>query len=174
MIFRASLDGLAKGITVSITLLFIVLIATQVHLFFTGEKAVALFVTVLLLIIYFGTFISRPLYYKITADSILVYRQYRKPVVISKQTIVKIKKVERAQIKKSIRHFGVGGLFGYFGNFLNARLGKMIWFVTNRNNLLLIETGTGQNIIISPNDPEAFLNAYTASKSFAKTATGGI
>lgn len=54
------------------------------------------------------------------------------------------------------RVFGVGGLFGYYGYFKNAKLGRFLAFVTDRNSLVLLRFPE-KTIVISPRNPQSFL-----------------
>ena len=56
----------------------------------------------------------------------------------------------------TIRTFGVGGLFGYFGKFFNSKIGRLTMYGTRRNNTVLIETDN-KKIILTPDDPIEFL-----------------
>lgn len=58
----------------------------------------------------------------------------------------------------AIRLFGDGGLFGYYGLFRTARLGKSHWYMTNRSNAVVVRT-TDRVVVVSPDDPESFLLA---------------
>ena len=62
----------------------------------------------------------------------------------------------------SIRLFGNGGLFGYYGLFRTAKLGKCTWYVTNRANSVVIVTGA-KTAVFSPDDVPAFLSAISAN-----------
>ncbi len=57
-----------------------------------------------------------------------------------------------------VRLWGSGGLFGYYGWFRTARLGKCRWYVTDRSKAVVVRAGT-QVVVLSPEDPETFLGA---------------
>lgn len=52
----------------------------------------------------------------------------------------------------SIRLFGVGGLFGYYGKYYNFKMGHMTLYTTQKRNRILMTMITGKKIIISPDD----------------------
>ena len=66
---------------------------------------------------------------------------------------------------RSIRVFGVGGLFGYFGLFRNSRYGTMIWYATRRDQFVVIERSNGKTIVLTPDDPNLFVSEWNETKS---------
>lgn len=58
----------------------------------------------------------------------------------------------------SVRTFGIGGLFGYVGYFRNSILKSYKAYVTHRDKTVVLTTEDGE-IVISPDDPEAFVAA---------------
>jgi hypothetical protein len=58
--------------------------------------------------------------------------------------------------RKCIRLWASGGLFGYYGSFKTARLGKCRWYVTNRSQSVIIVTNE-RTVVLSPNDVPGFL-----------------
>jgi hypothetical protein len=57
-----------------------------------------------------------------------------------------------------IRLIGSGGLYGYFGFFTFRGIGRVRMYATNRHNLILIVDEKGKKILLSPKDPERFIN----------------
>jgi hypothetical protein len=55
-----------------------------------------------------------------------------------------------------IRLWGSGGLFGYYGLFSTAKLGKSTWYITNRKNAVVLITAA-KTVLLSPDDPNGFL-----------------
>ncbi len=53
---------------------------------------------------------------------------------------------------------GSGGMFGYYGLFSTAKLGKSTWYVTNRHNSVVVITAS-KTVLFSPDDPDRFLAA---------------
>ncbi len=58
--------------------------------------------------------------------------------------------------------FGIGGLFGYVGYFRNSILKGYKAYVTHRDKTVVITTEEEQ-VVISPDDPEAFVASIEAS-----------
>lgn len=61
----------------------------------------------------------------------------------------------------SVRTFGIGGLFGYVGYFRNSILKSYKAYVTHREKTVVLTTEEGE-IVISPDDPEAFVASITS------------
>ncbi len=72
---------------------------------------------------------------------------------ISITEIEDIQILENKTINSSIRLFGSGGLFGYFGYFKNPKLGKYMLFATRNNNFVLVKTAD-HKYVITPDKPE--------------------
>jgi hypothetical protein len=75
-----------------------------------------------------------------------------------------IRRVENKPIAMmgSIRLFGIGGVFGYIGNFKNSTLNHYKAYVTHREKTVLIVTKDDQQILISPDTPEEFISSIKA------------
>ena len=66
-----------------------------------------------------------------------------------------------AAMKRSLRIAGNGGLFALTGWFRNRQLGFYRAFVTDRRRCVVIR-GTERTVVLSPDDPQAFVEAMTA------------
>ena len=64
----------------------------------------------------------------------------------------------------SLRTMGIGGLFGIVGHFHNEILGSYKAFATNEFNTVVLVFGN-QTIVVTPDDPEEFVEALTAAKA---------
>jgi len=60
----------------------------------------------------------------VTNDEIIVRRPLLN-VHIKRAAIKSIELIDKNKIRDSIGIFGIGGLFGYYGNFINFSLGRM-------------------------------------------------
>jgi hypothetical protein len=60
-----------------------------------------------------------------------------------------------------IRLWGSGGLFGYYGLFSTAKLGRSTWYVTDRSNGVVVITAS-KTVLFSPDAAEVFLAAIRA------------
>lgn len=84
-------------------------------------------------------------------------------VEIDRNNIQSVQEIDESQVKNSIRTFGVGSFFGNFGKFWNSKLGNMTWYVTRKNNFVLVETKDQQKIILTPDKPEEFVASLQSS-----------
>ena len=64
----------------------------------------------------------------------------------------------------SLRTMGIGGLFGFVGHFHNEILGSYKAYATNEFNTVVLVFGD-QTIVVTPDDPEEFVEAVTAAKA---------
>lgn len=163
MTYKASLDNMAKGITIAVTILFAVIIAGEYATISHAERAIPISTTIIFLLIYFLVFIFRPVSYIVTSEELIVHRPLF-DVKIKRADINSVQSIDEKTISGSIRTFGVGGLFGYYGKFANAGLGGMTWYATRKDKLVLIKTADNKKIIVTPDDPDNFVAEFSASK----------
>lgn len=156
MTFKASLDGLAKGVTIGVSLLFSVIVVGQVYLYLSGSHLSAFITVITILAVYFVTYSFRPIDYDITDEQLIIHRTIN-DVIIKRQDIKHVTPISKDQMKWTIRTFGVGGLFGYYGKFVNSKLGDMTWYATRRDKTVLIETVDNKKLIVTPDEPEEFI-----------------
>jgi Bacterial PH domain len=159
--FKTSLDLNAYLITIGVALLFVMIIAVQFS-HRESSEAVRFFFISLLSLIYFLAYLYMPLDYKITNEELTIHRHIRS-IHIPRKNIVSAESVDKEMISWSLRTVGVGGLFGYYGRFMNYRIGKMIWYATRKNRAILVRTVNDDKIILTPDEPEKFLaglNSY--------------
>jgi hypothetical protein len=93
--------------------------------------------------------------YVLDGRSILV----RRLVGTARIPLDEVREARRAtpgDFRGSIRLWGSGGLFGYYGLFSTASLGKSTWYVTNRSNAVVLTTAA-KTVLLSPDDPDGFL-----------------
>ena len=67
----------------------------------------------------------------------------------------------------SLRTWGIGGVFGYIGHFKNRVLGNYKAYATHRRKTVVILTNNNEQIIITPDDPELFVQALRAEVKVA-------
>ncbi len=149
MIYKASLDKTALLITSLVTLMFGALIV------FNFSLPLAIF----LILIYLICMVLKPLSYEITQDELII-RRLIKSVRINRADIKSLELIEKATLSGTIRTFGVGGLFGWYGKFANSQLGAMNWYVTRRDKPVLIIKKDSKKILISPDQAEAFVTEF--------------
>jgi Bacterial PH domain len=84
--------------------------------------------------------------------SMLIIRRRIGDVKIKFDDFQAVKRIENAGPLSGIRIFGVGGLFGYFGQFYLWGYGPVTGYATRLTGRLLIVTRQGKQIIITPDD----------------------
>ena len=159
MTYKTSLDNMTKVITIVITILFAAIIVGQFSIIKDEGKSVPIFTTILLSIIYFGTFSFRPISYKLTDDKLIIHRPLS-DVKIDRTEIKNVEQLDKDKLSWVLRIFGVGGLFGYWGKFSNTKIGSMTWYATRRNNAVLVTTIYNKKIVLTPNEPEKFVTEF--------------
>jgi len=160
MKYKASLDKMAKAISFLFVMISIFFLFFPI--FFSVEEQeevkIIFFVIPFLFFISILCFILKPSCYILEDETIIIHRIF-KDVKILRSDILKVELVPAEKLKWSIRTFGVGGLFGYFGKFYNRNIGSMTWYATQRENFVLIKTSKN-NIIITPDEAEDFVESY--------------
>jgi Bacterial PH domain len=157
--FTTSLDKFNKIITIIVIVFLLVLSITIFFLIPKNEKNIIDSIIFLPIILCSVTYLFRPNNYSVSSDKLLIHRMI-KDVEIDRNIIQSIQEIDESQIKNSIRTFGVGGFFGNFGRFWNSKLGNMTWYVTRKNNFVLVETKDQKKIILTPDKPEEFVAVF--------------
>jgi hypothetical protein len=92
--------------------------------------------SIFLFITYFVAWMLHPTSYEISNENLIIHR----PVRSIKISLESIKNIERTEPGYSMRLFGSGGLFGYYGLFSSNKLGRHHRYTGNNKNLVLIST----------------------------------
>lgn len=145
------------AVTTGVTLLFAYLIFWELVPLYDHSPARTLILCSIMLGTYGYCFLQRPLRYSILKDTFIVNRLV-KNWSIDCHEIKSVRLFTHHEMKFTIRTFGVGGLFGYFGMFFNSKEGRLRLFATRWDRTVLIETAGGKKIIVTPNDPDAFVS----------------
>lgn len=155
MKYIASYDLTTKMVTGGILLLFIGIILGQlVANDFRLDYSMTL-VSVLFLLIIGGTYLFSITHYEVTDEALIIKRPIS-DIEIKRTNIENVKLLEKSELDWSIRTFGVGACFGYYGKFWNKKFGNMTWYTTKRGKSVLIEL-VGKKIIITPNNVEQMI-----------------
>lgn len=158
MKFAASLDKTAIVLTVLVTLVFATIIAGQYPAIATAGRAVPIYVAVGCLLVYGLAFALRPAGYVVTADEVIISRPLLS-VHIQRADIRRVVALPTSALSASIRLFGVGGLFGYYGKYTTSGLGRTTWYATRRDTPVLVETTDNKKYILTPDEPGSFVGA---------------
>ena len=158
-IFKAPLDKLSIGISIGIAALFLLIILLQTGPSGGGSIAAPLISSLLFGGIYLMAYLYHPTAYEVSTDRLIICRPLSH-VAIERSVIQSVNLLQASDMGAVIRTFGVGGLFGYFGKFASASIGKMTWYATRRDRYVWIKTHDGINIIVTPDDPEGFCSEF--------------
>jgi hypothetical protein len=158
MEFKASMDKMAKGITVFVTVLFAIIMFGQYPFIRPGDGPAPLVIDIILIVVYVLVYLYRPVKYSVGKDFVVIHRLAGN-VKIERKKISTVEIPEKGSLKGAIRSFGVGGLFGYFGYFYKFKIGKMIWYATRLDKMVLISMLDNKKIVVSPDEAERFMAA---------------
>jgi hypothetical protein len=117
-----------------------------------------------LLTVLFGSalflpYLWSPRAYVLSTDSVIVKR------VLGDVRIVIAKEPKRWRWTWwGLRLWGSGGLYGYFGIFAFRGIGRVRMYATNRHNMVLIEDSMRRRHLLSPDDPERFIQQARMSR----------
>jgi predicted MFS family arabinose efflux permease len=157
--FTTSLDKFNKTTTIFVIILLLVIISVVFYLTPNSEQSIADSIMFLPIILCMVTYLFRPNNYSVSSDKLLIHRLINN-VKIDRNNIQSVQEIDESQVKNSLRTFGVGGFFGNFGTFWNGKLGKMTWYVTRKNNFVLVETKDQKKIILTPDKPVEFVASF--------------
>ncbi len=161
MKYSTSLDTSAKAITIGVTILFAIIIFGQYALISGADGNLPIYTTLALLLIYLFAFSFRPIHFVITSQQVIVHRLFS-DIKTERNNIQTVALLNQDDLAGTIRTFGVGGLFGYYGKFANVKIGSMTWYATRQDRAILIKTIDDKNIILTPDDPEKFVADFNA------------
>ena len=158
MEYKASLDTLSKVITAGTFLLFVGVGYRSVKALLNANgdvttilihAAIILFLTGVLTV----SFLFSPRSYKLTKDHLIINRPIG-DIQIALSEIEEARAIQEGEMNSTVRTFGNGGLFGYYGKYHNPQLGHMKFYTTKRNNRVLVKKTDGKKIIISPDNDD--------------------
>ncbi len=100
-----------------------------------------------------------PARYSVTGTELLIHRPLR-PRRIPRADIRGARLLAKDELRGTIRTFGNGGLFGFYGRFYSARLGQHRWYASRNEDLVAVDTVSGL-LVLSPDDPKRFVDCLT-------------
>lgn len=156
--FPTSMDKMAKGTTTAVTLLFIAIITSEFALTNGPFQGMPKYTSIGLLLIYLLVYGLRPVRYTVTPEHLVIHRPL-KDVKIERSMIESVTVIDKSDIAWTMRIFGSGGLFGYFGRFRNKKIGIMTWYATRKDSAIWVRTINNKNIILTPDKPNQFVSA---------------
>ena len=133
--------------TVTSILLSVLLVYGAIAVWSAGMTAVIVtYIIFILLAIWVLLTMPR---YLIIQNGLLIITHPIGRTVIEKSQVVKIEAIERSDLRGSLRLFGSGGFFGWFGIFRNSKFGVYRIYCGQLENLYHIKTLTKSYIISS-------------------------
>ena len=161
-IFKASLDNLSKIVSALVVPILCIMPFTIYWSLRNqpdkrGEEMM-LFMVFFLPIVLVIAYLLAPKQYEVSDNELVFVNNFGKKVIL-KNNIDKVNAITKTDLGFAIRTFGSGGLFGYYGMFRSKNLGKMRWFCTRKDNLVLIETKDGNQYMASPDDVSGFIKS---------------
>lgn len=151
--------------TVVITVLVGLLFLGQTIFFFRDiPTLISALIVGFLWLIFILCYGFHPASYEYQDGAVVVKTPFRSFTYLQTE-IEKVEILEESAMKGSIRTFGVGGVFGYFGKFYNRSIGGMTWYASQRKNWVLLQTKKGRKIILTPDDPQGFVKIIQGSLS---------
>lgn len=136
--------------TVTSILLVALLVYGAIAVWSAGMVAVIVTYTIFILLAIW-VLLTMPRHLLIDDKSIVITHPIGQTVIL-KSEITEISAVERSEIRGSLRLFGSGGFFGWFGIFRNSKFGTYRLYCGQLENLYLIKALT-KNYIISSSVP---------------------
>lgn len=163
MRYTASVDRTTTIITIGLTALFVGIIAFE-FLTFSDDAKIGAFVSTAILVVTYGfAYVYRPMSYTLTSQDLVIHRPVS-DVTYPRETLESVQRIPKENLKFTIRTFGVGGLWGYYGQFYNSVYGKMTWYLTRRDQLVLIKTTNKKTILLSPDEIDSFLKELQSAE----------
>jgi hypothetical protein len=123
----------------------------------------------LLLVVSYG---FSPRAYMVSGRAIVVRRIFGN-ATFPLDTLREVRPGTADDIAGSLRLFGNGGYFGYYGIFRTPKLGKCTWYVTNRSKLVVAITDS-KAAVFSPDDVDGFVAAVLPSAEAAPASARPI
>lgn len=155
MEFAAPKSLWIKIITALLALGFVALAAA---IFMVDQDPAAIVIPIAMLLLVFGlSYYYSIAKYEVLPDKIIVHRPFDNIVIPTSNLTAT--RLEKKDIRMSIRTFGIGGVFSYTGTFWNGKLGSMTWYVTKMDNAVLLMDSRGNKTVVSPDMPAQFIAA---------------
>ena len=148
--YSASMDNLVKASTIGVFILLISLIA--VLNLVSNSLLVTTGFILLFSVILFLPYLMVPRGYVVSGKTVVVKRPLGEVRIILAEAALRWK-----WTWWGLRLFGSGGLYGYYGFFIFKGLGMVRMCATNRHNLVLVRDVNGRKYLLSPDEPERFI-----------------
>ena len=156
MKFKSSFDSLSKVITLGFSVLVVLISLNNIHTIILSDGNFKIFllnagIIFFLLAVLLFCYLWSVQYYLTDQNQLIIKRRIGSKIILF-DSISAVTVLTTKDMFGTIRTFGNGGLFGYYGKFYNRTLGSITLYTTQRKNRILIRTKGGDKIIISPDD----------------------
>lgn len=84
---------------------------------------------------------------------LVILRRYNS-ITIYADEVASVEQLPQNALRGALRTGGVGGFFGYYGNYYKSSIGGFELYATSFDNLFLITLVSGKKIVISCSEPE--------------------
>ncbi|MDD2773111.1 MAG: PH domain-containing protein [Elusimicrobiales bacterium] len=148
MFYPASLSMTA----VAVTVLFAAVV--PVSLLLVNARVFGSALAVLFAVIFALAWLLHPLGYALFADKLVVDRLFLK-ISIPYASITDIDELPDSFFNGSVRFFGAGGVFGWFGWYWKKGMGVYILEASRTSGFVLIKAGT--DYVLTPDDTDGFM-----------------
>jgi hypothetical protein len=102
-------------------------------------------------------------------DRTIVVRRLIGNARIALEGVREVRTATADDFRGTLRLWGSGGLFGYYGIFQTFRLGKATWYLTDRSKAIVVVT-EAKTTLYSPDNVDGFLAAIRTSVPVAEVA----
>lgn len=140
---------MSRAILAMTILVVVILLAIPIPLFFADLQDANWLKWIVLsvdIIIILGTASYAPRSILIENGELCINMLMQKKV-LPIESIMSVEAIETAAIARSIRTFGMGGVFGNVGHFKNIALGHYLMYTTSNEDLTLIVLDNGKKIV---------------------------
>lgn len=146
-IMRTERFRFSNGVKVTTVLVSCVLIYAAIDVWQTSVTGAVMLYAILVPLLVWMLF-NIPLKLTVDSRSIVVHHPIGKTTILRSE-IVELRPIVKLEISGSVRLFGSGGYFGWYGLFSHCNIGRYKMFSGDRENLYLIRTKKVQYIISS-------------------------
>lgn len=163
--FSASWDGAVWRLSVVVCLFNIALAILFILIAFTDAfgdnsevKIPMAGAAGLIIIVSIIPYVLAPQKYLVTEKAVIIKR-IGPDIVIPLADVCSVNRMPYGEVfRRAVRTMGNGGLFGIYGNFKSASMGKFRAYMTRRNKLVVIATNE-KPFVLTPDDAQGFVAA---------------
>lgn len=156
MFFKASLDKLAKTLPILLIGFTLAVFLTVFVVIHEPIRFIVFYPILVLVGVSVFTYLYSPLGYNVLDDRIEIKRRINH-FIIKRSEVESIQALSKEEMGMAWRMAGNGGMFGYTGYFKSKSQGSMRWFVSQRNNYVLLTLKKRGKIVLSPDDVQGFI-----------------